>query len=66
MKNAYDELETASRYDSARRLPSQTKTEWLDALKSAIPEKAVRKILDLGCGTGRFTSALGKTLSRKN
>ena len=60
MESAYTEKETAHRYDSARSLPSQTKTLWLDALKSSIPEQEVRKILDLGCGTGRFTAALGK------
>lgn len=60
MKNAYSKIETANRYDSARSLPSQTKTQWLDALRSSIPEQQIRKILDLGCGTGRFTAALGK------
>jgi ubiquinone/menaquinone biosynthesis C-methylase UbiE len=60
MENAYTEIETANRYDSARNLPSETKTLWLDALKSSIPEQEIRKILDLGCGTGRFTTALGK------
>jgi ubiquinone/menaquinone biosynthesis C-methylase UbiE len=60
MKNAYSKIETANRYDSARNLPSETKTLWLDALKSSIPEREIRKILDLGCGTGRFTAALGK------
>lgn len=57
--DAYSKIETASRYDSARSLPSQTMTLWLDALKASIPEQEVRKILDLGCGTGRFTAALG-------
>ena len=60
MKSVYAEIETANRYDSARSLPLQTKTLWLDALKSFIPEQEIRKILDLGCGTGRFTAALGK------
>ena len=60
MKNAYTQVETANRYDSARALPQQTKTLWMDALKSSIPGPGIGKILDLGCGTGRFTAALGE------
>ncbi|MBA3239910.1 MAG: methyltransferase domain-containing protein [Acidobacteria bacterium] len=60
MKNAYEEIETARRYDSARGLPLETKTLWLEALKAAVPFNEVARILDLGCGTGRFTSALGE------
>ncbi len=60
MKNAYAETETARRYDSARGLPAQTKTLWLEALKASIPAREVESVLDLGCGTGRFTSALGE------
>jgi len=63
MKNAYSETAAANRYDSARSLPSQTKTLWLDALKSSIPEQKIGKILDLGCGTGRFTAALGEAFA---
>jgi ubiquinone/menaquinone biosynthesis C-methylase UbiE len=60
MKNAYADIETANRYDAARALPPETKTLWLEALKSSVAARDVRKILDLGCGTGRFTSALGE------
>lgn len=60
MESAYTKIETAQRYDSARSLPSETKILWLDALKFSIPEQAIKKILDLGCGTGRFSAALGK------
>lgn len=60
VKNAYTERETANRYDSARNLPSQTKALWLEALKDSIPPQEIKKILDLGCGTGRFTAALGE------
>lgn len=61
MKNAYFQKEVAGHYDSARSLPPQTKVLWLDALKSSIPEQEIRKLLDLGCGTGRFTAGLGMT-----
>lgn len=60
MKNAYNERDAALRYDSARGLPPETKTLWLEALKAIIPAREVESILDLGCGTGRFTSALGE------
>lgn len=60
MKNAYTERDAAGRYDSARGLPSATKTLWLETLKEIIPAREVERILDLGCGTGRFTSALGE------
>jgi ubiquinone/menaquinone biosynthesis C-methylase UbiE len=61
MSNAYTETAAARRYDSARSLPAETKTLWLNALTSSIPAAAIRKILDLGCGTGRFTFALSET-----
>ena len=60
MKNAYNEVDAANRYDLARSLPAQTKTLWLEALTSSIPQQEIKNILDLGCGTGRFTAALGE------
>src|SRR5688572_24698622 len=60
-KNAYSEIETANRYDCARKLPLQTQTQWLETLRTSLPNHAITKVLDLGCGTGRFTTGLGET-----
>jgi ubiquinone/menaquinone biosynthesis C-methylase UbiE len=60
MNNVYTDPATAQRYDAARDLPAQTKALWLDAIKSSISTQNIRKILDLGCGTGRFTVALAE------
>ena len=60
-KNAYSQIETANRYDVARRLPPQTQTQWLETLRASLPQNAITKVLDLGCGTGRFTTGLSKT-----
>lgn len=58
MNNVYTDPEAARRYDAARHLPEQTKTLWLDGLKSLLPQVRISRCLDLGCGTGRFTAAL--------
>jgi ubiquinone/menaquinone biosynthesis C-methylase UbiE len=63
MKNVYSKAEVASRYDASRQLPPETKTLWLDTIKAFVPASEIKKILDLGCGTGRFTAALSETFN---
>ncbi len=60
MKSAYTSADSAKRYDSARALPPETKALWIEALKAQIPASEIKTILDLGCGTGRFTLALSE------
>jgi ubiquinone/menaquinone biosynthesis C-methylase UbiE len=47
----------ATRYDSGRRLRAADIDAWMDAARPFLPGAGGR-ILDLGAGTGRFTSAL--------
>ena len=54
----YDDTSIAKRYDSARKIPEVTLSVWLDAIRNRIPGKSVRTIIDVGCGTGRFSEAL--------
>src|SRR5437867_10411447 len=54
----YDRSNVPSRYPTARLLPPVTISEWLAAIARFVPSKAVRRIVDVGCGTGRFTRPL--------
>ncbi|MEK6335995.1 MAG: class I SAM-dependent methyltransferase [Acidobacteriota bacterium] len=63
MENPYNLREAAKHYDVARQLPTATTALWLGALKSAIGDQRITSILDLGCGTGRFSTALGEAFS---
>ena len=63
MENPYNLGEAAKHYDVARQLPTATTSLWLGALKSALGDHEIARVLDLGCGTGRFSTALGQAFS---
>lgn len=54
----YDTRDVHLLYTAARQLPSQTVKLWMDKLRQLTTKTRVRRIVDLGCGTGRFTQAL--------
>jgi ubiquinone/menaquinone biosynthesis C-methylase UbiE len=56
----YDKTELPSNYNRARELSGDAMRMWLDRLTTHIPTSEITSIIDLGCGTGRFSGALAK------
>lgn len=58
MQFGYDKSKISQFYDKSREMPKETTLLWLNAIAKNIPKKKIKTILDLGCGTGRFTFPL--------
>jgi ubiquinone/menaquinone biosynthesis C-methylase UbiE len=54
----YDLTDIPAGYDRGRDLAPDMLALWMRALKGHVDTQPVEKILDLGCGTGRFSEAL--------
>jgi 2-polyprenyl-3-methyl-5-hydroxy-6-metoxy-1,4-benzoquinol methylase len=54
----YDLTNIPETYDAGRGYDSATLAQWLTHICSHVPIQDVSDILDLGCGTGRFSKAL--------
>ena len=54
----YDETDIATNYDEARALTPEQVRLWGDLLSVNIDRAAISRIIDLGCGTGRFSELL--------
>src|SRR3984893_6057731 len=54
----YDETEIATTYDKARALAPETLLLWQDLLSAHSDRAAISLVIDLGCGTGRFSEVL--------
>lgn len=48
----------AARYDRARTIPPESIAVWMASARRHVDTAGVRRILDLGSGTGRFSAAL--------
>jgi ubiquinone/menaquinone biosynthesis C-methylase UbiE len=55
----YDKTTIASTYDAARSYPAHVLVKWLDLVAAHAPT-GTQVILDIGCGTGRFTYPLAE------
>jgi ubiquinone/menaquinone biosynthesis C-methylase UbiE len=59
----YDRTEIATCYDRARVLAPETARLWQDLLAPHIHRAATSLVIDLGCGTGRFSDLLATHFS---
>ncbi len=54
----YDATDIASTYDLGRDHGPEFLDLWMDVVTAQAKDQSIKAILDLGCGTGRFTEAL--------
>jgi ubiquinone/menaquinone biosynthesis C-methylase UbiE len=56
----YDTTDIASTYDRGRSLGAEVLDLWMTTIASYVEANHLNRILDLGCGTGRFSEALAR------
>lgn len=61
----YDKTDIPPRYAQARKLPKETITLWLSTISKYVPSNSIDTIIDIGCGTGRFTQELAYHFSAR-
>ncbi len=54
----YDRTDIPDSYDLGRGYSPEVLRLWLDTISALVPKGAVSDIIDLGCGTGRYSGPL--------
>jgi len=58
----YDQTDIPENYDRGRDHGPAFLKQWMSVVSSRVDPQEVHDVLDLGCGTGRFSRALAKSL----
>jgi ubiquinone/menaquinone biosynthesis C-methylase UbiE len=61
----YDQTELPTNYQRARGLSDAAMRLWLGRLTAHVPPGEIEEIIDLGCGTGRFSAALANAFAAR-
>jgi SAM-dependent methyltransferase len=61
----YDQSDVATTYDAARALTPARRRRWQRLLSAHVDGTAISLIVDLGCGTGRFSEMLATELGAR-
>src|ERR1700735_4403400 len=59
----YDKTNMAAGYDRGRNYSPEQLARWLEVVADSLGNAPVRVILDLGCGTGRYSAGLSSRLN---
>ena len=54
----YDKTKMPSSYDAGRSYPPAVLAYWLEVISRWVPQGTISDIVDIGCGTGRYSVAL--------
>src|ERR1700758_2803010 len=61
----YDQSGIATTYDEARALTPARRRRWQRLLSAHVDRTAISLVVDLGCGTGRFSEMLATELGAR-